>query len=91
MDEVAIGKNFTAVVDLHDPHHFLKDAVIDYGWVLDMNIYTTLNNSFIYNFTTVGEKLIQARATATFPDSRSIFGYFSKTVTAEGLLIYFYA
>jgi len=82
VEEVAIGEDFTAVIDLYDPNNFLKDAVIDYSWSLDMDTHLTLNSSILYNFTDVGEKRIIAKPTATFPDF-SVSGFFTKTVTAK--------
>lgn len=83
LDEVAVGENFTAVLNLHDPNYYLKDATIDYGWSIDMDTYITIDNFFIYNFSDAGEKLILSRATASFPDSTTVFGYFNKTVAAK--------
>lgn len=85
---VAVGQNFTAVVDLYDPNHYLKNAVIEYSWSFDMDNHFTFNNSFIYSYIESGDKLIVAKATATFPDSSSISGYFTKSLSAKGLLFY---
>lgn len=84
--EIAVGENFTAVVSLHDPNHYLKDAVIDYTWSFDMDQYFTSNNSFIYNFSDVGDKTIIVKPKATLPNSQTISGFFYKQLKAEGML-----
>lgn len=83
LDEIAVGENFTAVVDLYDPNHYLKDAVFVYSWSFDMDRYYTYNNSFTYNFIDEGRKVLIVKPIATFPDSRSISGFFHKSLTAK--------
>lgn len=59
-------------VVFHDPHTFLKDAVIHYFWFINtVNYGQTQTGHFEYNFTTPGEYDVEVTAIAYFTADNS--------------------